>query len=96
MSSWGPLEAETPHSLLRDWFPCAGAVLSLAQTHRGRPQTIMEAGWMEQCVRGQACCPSRHTQSHFPQGQRAPSGRVLHGRVHGRHLLWAVVCSGRG
>ena len=26
-------------SLLRDWFPCAGAVLSLAQTHRGRPQT---------------------------------------------------------
>ena len=23
----------------RDWFPCAGAVLSLAQTHRGRPQT---------------------------------------------------------
>ena len=27
-------------SLLRDWFPCAGAVLSLAQTHRGRPQTI--------------------------------------------------------
>ena len=22
-------------SLLRDWFPCAGAVLSLAQTHRG-------------------------------------------------------------
>ena len=23
-------------SLLRDWFPCAGAVLSLAQTHRGR------------------------------------------------------------
>ena len=24
-------------SLLRDWFPCAGAVLSLAQTHRGRP-----------------------------------------------------------
>ena len=26
-------------SLLRDWFPCAGAVLSLAQAHRGRPQT---------------------------------------------------------
>ena len=26
-------------SLLRDWFPFAGAVLSLAQTHRGRPQT---------------------------------------------------------
>ena len=26
-------------SLLRDWFPCAGAVLSRAQTHRGRPQT---------------------------------------------------------
>ena len=26
-------------SLLRDWFSCAGAVLSLAQTHRGRPQT---------------------------------------------------------
>ena len=25
-------------SLLRDWFPYAGAVLSLAQTHRGRPQ----------------------------------------------------------
>ena len=23
----------------RDWFPCAGAVLSLAQTQRGRPQT---------------------------------------------------------
>ena len=23
-------------SLLRDWFPCAGAVLSLAQTHRGQ------------------------------------------------------------
>ena len=23
----------------RDWFPCTGAVLSLAQTHRGRPQT---------------------------------------------------------
>ena len=23
----------------RDWIPCAGAVLSLAQTHRGRPQT---------------------------------------------------------
>ena len=23
----------------RDWFPCAGAVLSLGQTHRGRPQT---------------------------------------------------------
>ena len=28
-------------SLLRDWFPCAGAVLSLAQTHRGRPQTMI-------------------------------------------------------
>ena len=26
-------------SLLRGWFPCARAVLSLAQTHRGRPQT---------------------------------------------------------
>ena len=26
-------------SSIRDWFPCAGAVLSLAQTHRGRPQT---------------------------------------------------------
>ena len=26
-------------SLLRDWFPSAGAVLSLAQTHSGRPQT---------------------------------------------------------
>ena len=26
-------------SLFRDWFPCAWAVLSLAQTHRGRPQT---------------------------------------------------------
>ena len=26
-------------SLLRDWFSRAGAVLSLAQTHRGRPQT---------------------------------------------------------
>ena len=25
----------TRSSLLRDWFPCAGAVLSLAQTHRG-------------------------------------------------------------
>ena len=24
------------------WFPCAGAVLSLAQTHRGRPQTTLE------------------------------------------------------
>ena len=23
----------------RDWIPCAGAVLSLAQRHRGRPQT---------------------------------------------------------
>ena len=28
-------------SLLRDWFPCAGAVLSLAQTHRGHsPVTL--------------------------------------------------------
>ena len=27
-------------SLLRDWFPCVGAVLSLAQTHRGGPQTM--------------------------------------------------------
>ena len=26
-------------SLLRDWFPCAGSVLSPAQTLRGRPQT---------------------------------------------------------
>ena len=24
---------------VEDWFPCTGAVLSLAQTHRGRPQT---------------------------------------------------------
>ena len=31
--------ASARSSLLRDWFPCAGAVLSLAQTHRGRPQT---------------------------------------------------------
>ena len=36
---------ETPPSsraeglLFRDWFPCAGAVLSLVQSHRGRPQT---------------------------------------------------------
>ena len=28
-------------SLLRDWFPCAGAVLSLAQTHRGRPHAAL-------------------------------------------------------
>ena len=27
------------NSLLTDWFPCAGTVLSLAQTHWGRPQT---------------------------------------------------------
>ena len=31
--------SDAQSSLLRDWFPCAGAVLSLAQTHRGRPQT---------------------------------------------------------
>ena len=49
-NSWGRKELDTTESrpghralarssLLRDWFPCAGAVLSLAQTHRGRPQT---------------------------------------------------------
>ena len=38
---WQPTPARPGHralarsSLLRDWFPCAGAVLSLAQTHRG-------------------------------------------------------------
>ena len=34
-AQWVP--QATKSSLLRDWFPCAGAVLSLAQTHRGRP-----------------------------------------------------------
>ena len=34
-----PPKWEDETSLLRDWFPCAGAVLSLAQTHRGGPQT---------------------------------------------------------
>ena len=39
----------------RDWFPCAGAVLSLAQTHRGRPQTTStrlyagETPWTAAC-----------------------------------------------
>ena len=32
-------------SLLRDWFPCAGAVLSLSQTHRGGPQTT--STWLQ-------------------------------------------------
>ena len=43
-------------TLLRDWFPCAGAVLSLAQTHRGGPQTTSTPA-NQKCSEGTSLAP---------------------------------------
>ena len=78
-------------SLLRDCFPCAGAVLSLAQTHRGRPQTTSTRLYAEGELQGSPVCKGccRHQPSNncshpngVPEGSPGKAGiSGLHSRL---------------
>ena len=65
-------------SLLGDWFPSAGAVLSLAQTHRGRPQTMF----------GSQSCPTLCDPVDY-----SPPGSSVHGILQARILEWVAMPS---
>ena len=62
-------------TLRRDWFPCAGAVRSLAQTHRGRPQTTSTRVYAGGELQGN---PMNHSTPGLPVHHQLPESTQTH------------------